>query len=102
MKKKKSSSIWLIILLCAIIVALVWLMNSVKYQNTVGQLTGEIQRLNQELENQEKMKNVEIEQLKESLSKSLASPSATPSSSPEHDSLAQPELKIATYSGEKG
>ena len=92
--KKKASPIWLIIFLCAIIVGLVWLVNSSKRLGETNLLNKEIQRLNQELENQEKLRNEEIEKLKESFSLPSATPSAsTPS--------ANQKVRTSTISGEK-
>jgi len=97
MAKKKSSPIWLIIFLCAIIVGLVWLINSVKYQNAVSSLTQEIQKLNQEIEETKETKNQEIQELKQTMSSMLATFSAKPSASPS----AVSKSKIATVSGER-
>ena len=94
MTKKKASPIWLIIFLCAVIVGLVWLVSSSKRLGETNLLNEEIQRLNQELENQEKLRNEEIEKLRESFSL----PSATPSASTPSAEL---KSKTATSSGEK-
>jgi len=87
---KKNSSAWLIIFLCAIVVGLVWLVN---YSNNLGEanlLNEEIKRLNQKLENQEKLRNEDCP----SLSLPLSTPSASTSS-------ANQKVRTSTISGEE-
>ena len=90
---KKNSPIWLIIFLCAIIVGLVWLVSYGKRLGETNLLNQEIQRLNQELGQKEKLRNEEIEKLRDFYHSFSATSSATPSS--------KLESKITTSSGEE-
>jgi len=80
-KKEKTSSVWLIIFLCAVIVCLVWLVSYGKRLGETNLLNQEINRLNQELEEMEISKQKQIEKLKDKTSSPSSSivPSATPS-----------------------
>jgi len=55
-KKSKSSPIWLIVLLCAIILLLYAIITSVKHQSAVDSLNQQIQTLREEVEEQRKVK----------------------------------------------
>ena len=62
---KKSSPVWLIILLSATIFVLGGLIISSKYSRQIDFLNQEIQRLSQELETNKQLKNQEIKKVKE-------------------------------------
>lgn len=77
--KQKSSPIWLIILLCAVILGLALLINNYKNQQTVSSLNSELERLNQQMIRLQEQKNQEIQELQKSLITPISSSSATQS-----------------------
>ena len=94
---KQGSVIWLIILLCGLIMFFGWAVLNAQHQQTVNTLVEQINSLKQQVEEKEKLRNEEIEKLKEPVINNQATPAATSTKSA--TSSAKP--KIATQSGEK-
>lgn len=99
----KGSTTWLIISLCAIIFGLGLLMVKNQHSKEVDLLNEEIKKLNQKIENIKKLKDEEIEKLKESSPSSEATPSTqqlSPSPAPLNPEQSQDiEPQIDTNSG---
>lgn len=82
---KKSSPVWLIIFLCAVILGLFWLVVSYRQWQIKSQFQEQINTLQTEIEKTKAEKDKEIERLKNTLSLPSASASAQldlPASSP--------------------
>jgi len=84
--KEKSSTIWLVIFLSALVLGLAGLVGYNKHRQVVGLLTEEIEQLNKEVKTIQTDKHIKVEQLEKTvvlLESSLsAKPSSTPSASP--------------------
>lgn len=94
---KQGSVIWLIILLCGLIMFFGWTVLNAQHQQTVNTLVEQINGLKQENEKQEKLRNEEVEKLKEPVINNQATSSSTPIKS----ATPSAKLKNASQSGEK-